>query len=151
MVNNMNKKNIPVNFVVTDQYNTEFDTFIQKMGKISLQDLDFLMTEFSDPKNRIAANSCAKTISLEHRDTVNYGSNPFNKRRIRTLEISNIFYFDHTTPMCAPHKRSAYTCTEQKMAICCKNLRDGKCCDEFMRRTLGAVLYPQHYAKDKQK
>ena len=151
MVNKMKNKRIPVNFVVTDRYDTTLDTFTQKMGEITLHDLDFLMTEFSDSKNKAAANSCAMTLSLEHRDTVNYGPNPFHNRRHRSLEISNLFYFDHTSPMCDHRKRSDYTCTEQKMAICCKNLMNGKCRDEFIRNTLGAILYPQHSAKNKQK
>ena len=149
MVNKMKNKRIPVNFVVTDRYDTTLDTFTQKMGDITLQDLDFLMFEFSDSKNSSNTRSCATTMSLEHRDTVNYGPNPFHNRRSRSLEISNIFYFDYTTPKCERMKRSDYTCTEQKMAICCKNLKNGKCCDEFIRNTLGAILFPQHYGKQK--
>ena len=30
---------------------------------------------------------------------------------------------------------------------CASNLACGKCCDEYMRKTLGAVLYPNHYQR----
>lgn len=38
-----------------------------------------------------------------------------------------------------------------KLAMCAKNLSMGKCQDEFMRQTIGAVLFPQFYANNKQK
>ena len=34
---------------------------------------------------------------------------------------------------------------------CFNNLRCGDCQDEYVRKTIGAVLFPQHYAKEKQK
>lgn len=40
---------------------------------------------------------------------------------------------------------------ETKVEKCHELLCAGKCRDEFIQKTLGAVLFPQHYAKDKQK
>jgi hypothetical protein len=38
-----------------------------------------------------------------------------------------------------------------KIKRCARNLKNGKCLDEFIRNTLGVALFPEHYAKDKQK
>lgn len=38
-----------------------------------------------------------------------------------------------------------------KVANCAKNIASGKCRDEYMRKTVGTILFPQHYATDKQK
>ena len=38
-----------------------------------------------------------------------------------------------------------------KSKRCFYNLQCGKCQDEYVRRTVGAVLFPQIYANEKQK
>lgn len=143
------KRNILVKFIVTDAYDPEFYSFEQEMGKIDRNNLEWLMSEFSDEKNTVTTGSCVRTMSMQLMDTVNFGRNPFHNKRNRSVEVSNIFYFSDAKPKCTsvPHGADE----DMKMGICCKNLADGKCCDEFIRRTLGATLFPQHYAKDKQK
>lgn len=55
-------------------------------------------------------------------------------------------------PYLAPCYKIKHAQNEIEMArMCARSLCRGKCRDEFMRRTLGAVLFPQFYAKDKQK
>lgn len=55
-------------------------------------------------------------------------------------------------PYLAPCYKVKHAQNEIEMAcMCARNLRNGKCRDEFVRRTLGAVLFPQFYAQDKQK
>lgn len=39
----------------------------------------------------------------------------------------------------------------QMTKMCAHNLRTGKCQDEFMRQTIGAIMFPKLYGKDKQK
>ena len=36
-----------------------------------------------------------------------------------------------------------------KAKCCARNLRAGKCQDPFIKETLGAILFPQHYGKRK--
>ena len=145
----MPEKNIPVKFIVTDAYDPEFASFEQEIGKISRNDLEWLMSEFSNEYNTVNPNSCVRTMSIQHLDTANFGMNPFHNKRNQSVEISNIFYFTDAKPKCTNVPCGADE--DMKMNICCKNLTAGKCCDKFMRCTLGATLFPQHYAKDKQR
>lgn len=145
----MPEKNISVNFIVTDAYDPEFTSFAQEMGKISRDDLEWLMSEISNEKNTAKINCCVRTMSIRHLDAVNFGMNPFHNKRNQSVEVSNFFYFTDAKPKCTSAPRGADEDT--KMDICCKNMASGKCCDEFIRRTLGATLFPQHYAKDKLK
>lgn len=145
----MSEKDIPVKFIVTDAYDPEFSSFEQEIGKISHTDLEWLMSELSNEQNTVKPNSCVRTMSIQHIDTANFGVTPFRNKRNQSVEISNIFYFTDTKPKCTKISHGADE--EVKMNTCYKNLAEGKCCDEFIRRTLGATLFPQHYAKDKQK
>lgn len=53
--------------------------------------------------------------------------------------------------ICQPAQgKLAYTQSKHDMLKrCLNNLKCGKCQDEYVRRTVGAVLFPQHYAKQK--
>ena len=52
---------------------------------------------------------------------------------------------------CQPNLNVFNKSTYEKTQSCFNNLQCGKCKDEFVRRTVGAVLFPQHYANEKQK
>lgn len=39
----------------------------------------------------------------------------------------------------------------RKCTNCLRSLSRGKCTDKYVRKYIGAILYPQHYAKYKQK
>ena len=154
-MNNMPEKDIPVKFIVTDAYDPEFSSFEQEVGKINHTDLEWLMSELSNKQNTVKPDSCVRTMSIQHLDTVNFGVNPFRNKRNQLVEISNLFYFTNTKPKCTKISHGAKLShgadEEAKMNTCYKNLAEGKCCDEFIRRTLGAILFPQYYAKDKQR
>lgn len=147
MVNNMttNRKDISVNFVLYEPYET-FPDIVAHLGKISDNDLNKIMSAFNT--SAIAPNACIKSLDLNYQDNVKFGRIPGNSKRDRTLELDSMFYFD-TTPMCG--KPNCKLDNTAKIKRCARNLKNGKCVDEFIRNTLGAVLYPQHYAKDKQK
>ena len=67
----------------------------------------------------------------------------------KNLDISGMAWMDENkTPLC---QKCSDKTDREKMNICERNLRNGKCCDPLIRRTLGAVLYPQFYANEKQK
>lgn len=61
----------------------------------------------------------------------------------------SVNFNQHIGCPCAPHinNYSPYC----KVSDCAHNIATGKCRDEFMQKTVGAILYPQHYAKNKQK
>ena len=42
-------------------------------------------------------------------------------------------------------KQTTNLTDEQCMHTCMQNMRNGRCCDEFMRETVGKTLFPEHY------
>lgn len=63
------------------------------------------------------------------------------------LALNGLAHIEKTKCMPPSYKHTSY----DKARSCFYNLQCGKCKDEFVRRTVGTVLFPQHYAKDKQK
>lgn len=134
---------ISVNFVEYVPYES-IPNHIETLGHISSADAKKLMDIFST--SDIAPNACIKTLCLRYQDQVNFGQIPSGAHRYRSLDIDGLFYYD-TIPQCATRKRKWDD--EKKLKHCARNLRTGKCTDEFIKNTLGAILYPQHYGKQK--
>lgn len=146
MVNKMtnNKKDIPVNFVAHEPY-SEYPDVIAKLGNISFTDLLKIMNTFSTEKAK--PNACIYCLSAEYNDTVRLGRTAWHQRRYNSLNLSQMFWLDNT-PQCG--EPNSHMDEVAKIKRCARNLKNGKCRDEFIRNTLGAVLFPQHYAKNKQ-
>lgn len=94
-------------------------------------------------------------MSIDFHDTMSFGCMPGRGARYRALDLSNQFYFyevsDNKTPApCMPDGKAPKT-ENAMLRACAHKLRCGKCRDEFIRNTLGAALFPQHYANEKQK
>lgn len=104
---------------------------------------------------KLPTDSCISSLSVKYQDEMSFliGGARYNHmaKRHRTVEISNLFWprDTHITP-CAPHRHPTHS-LHKTMRVCAYNLRTGKCKDAFMRNTIGAVLFPKLYAKDKQK
>lgn len=145
MVNKMTKKNISVNFVQYEPYE-HFPNHVAMLGCISLAELDKLMNALNT--NRVAADACIRSLALSYTDHVNFGRMPGLTKRNCTLNIDGMFYYGQDTKCGTPNPHMD---EEAKIKRCARNLKNGKCKDEFIRNTLGATLFPQHYAKDKQK
>lgn len=100
-----------------------------------------LKAEDSLPKN-----SCIQKLSMRYSETID-----FNKIDGRGIHIDPLWYNGATKPLsCAP-KCAGICDIRTRMHICAENLKTGKCRDEFMRRTLGAALFPKLYTTEKQK
>lgn len=139
------KKNIPVNFVQYTQYENHPD-HIACLGYIGSDELKELMNVFNT--NKIAPNACIYSLSLSYSQKTNFGRTAIGNKHNRVLDIDGMFYYNQY-PQCG--KQNCPLNEEDKIKRCARNLRNGKCLDEFIRNTLGAVLFPEHYAKDKQK
>lgn len=145
-------KKIGVFFTHYLPYDTMPHTYIG-LGQITPDQLDTILDEFA--KNASRPHTCIKTMSIEFTDSQSFGRLPGNEKRNRTLALSNMFYFYDVTDSkdyapCMIGKKQPQT-EDAMVRACANNLRCGKCRDEFIRRTLGAALFPQFYAKDKQK
>lgn len=54
----------------------------------------------------------------------------------------------------SPHHSASFyivhrNCRKCERDKCITNISSGKCCDEFIKNTLGVTLFPNHYAKQK--
>lgn len=136
------KKNIPVHFVQYEPYE-HFPNHVASLGCLTYSELDTLMEKLSTPN--MAINACIKTLNLEYTESTGFGRIIGNERR-RSLSIDGMFYFDQY-PQCG--KQNCKLDEKAKIKRCARNLKNGKCCDEYIKNTLGAILFPQHYGKQK--
>ncbi|MBQ3039106.1 MAG: hypothetical protein IJD41_00930 [Alphaproteobacteria bacterium] len=161
------KQPIAVNFVEYEQYE-HFPNHVQTLGYVSVADALKLMDIFANPRqsaflgliqnspklqellqhDNVAPNACIKTLSMQFNDQVHFGNIPGAGNRYRSLDIDGLFYLD-TNPQCATKTNTRKWTDKKKLLCCARNLRTGKCTDEFIKNTLGAILYPQHYGKQK--
>lgn len=137
------EKNIPVHFVMYIPYE-HFPDVIETLGYISGPEQQYLMSAF-DTKT-YAPDACIRTLSLDYSDHTHFGRALGGIGHHRSLELGNMFYFDQK-PKCS--KQNCKLDEAAKIKHCARNLKNGKCCDEFIRNTLGAILFPQHYGKQK--
>lgn len=132
-----------VNFVVYEPWE-QLPTTVINLGGISVEQAQKIMDTFNT--NGVAPNACIKTLSMEYKDSVRFGQMPGFGPRYSTLDLNGLFYCD-THPQCKQISRKMNEVS--KLKHCARNLRAGKCTDEFIKNTLGAALYPQHYGKQK--
>ena len=138
-----NKKNISVCFAKYEPYE-HIPDICHVLGKISDDDLKKIMDTFSDKNAQ--PHSCILHMSLDFHDQAVFGHPPWDHKRHRVLELSNMFHYNTKCNKHGPELDET-----AKIKRCARNLQNGKCVDEFIRNTLGAILYPQHYAMEKQK
>ena len=96
---------------------------------------------------------CINSFMMTHEHTMSFMQpGGYTKKHMtytsQMLYIKELFEPDCTTPCKCDNK-----CNDEfgRLNTCARNLRAGKCRDEFMRVTLGAILFPKLYGKDKQK
>ena len=132
-----------VNFVTHELYES-IPTNIINLGAVSVPQAQEIMDKFNN--TTVAPNACIKTLYLEYSDRARFGNVPSFGPRYSSLNLDGLFYYD-TKPQCAKTNRKMDDTS--KLKYCARSLRAGKCCDEFIKNTLGAALYPQHYGKQK--
>ena len=138
----MQKKpnNIPVRFLVYEIYN-DFPQTI-KLGNITQTQALELIEKFRN--NLPIKTACLKSLTATYTDTVNFESSKTYGKEHGFLNISGMFFPDYK-PQCAKCKNEDLA----KAKCCARNLRAGNCKDEFIKNTLGTILFPQHYGKQK--
>ncbi len=138
----MSDKNIFVNFVHYEPYEPYPDT-IAYLGDITNSECMQLMDTFTTQS--VLPNACIRHMSLEFIDKTYFGRAPWHQDRRRTLNLSSMFY--NNMPKCG--QQNCELDDTAKIKRCIRNLRAGKCQDEFIRNTLGAILFPYYYGKQK--
>ena len=160
---------IAVNFVEYMPYE-EIPNHVITLGMISTGDAIKLMDIFANPRQsaflgtiqnspklqellksgNVAPNACIKTLSMQFTDHVHFGNIPGTGQRYRSLDIDGLFYLD-TNPQCVKNANTRKWNETKKLKWCANNLCTGKCTDEFIKNTLGAILYPEHYDTQKKR
>lgn len=138
----MADKNIFVHFVHYEPYEP-YPDIIAHLGEISDSERTQLMDAFS--QHTPALDACVRQMSLEFIDKTYFGRTPWAQERYRTLNLSSMFY--NQMPKCG--QQNCKLDDSAKIKRCARNLKNGKCQDEFIKNTLGAILFPQHYGKQK--
>lgn len=100
-------------------------------------------------------DACPASLSIRYEDEMSFldGGARKNKTtgRRRTVTICNLFYLAQYRGKCPACGNAGAKSELALTRHCATNLRAGRCRDEFMRRTLGAALFPQFYLNEKQK
>lgn len=145
----MTARNINVIFYIPD-----YDCFDTHIHVTHITDAQLEQLQKSVSTAKLPADSCLTSISTKFIESMSFMNGGARRDRIaehnRTLEISNLFYLKNKN-----HQTPCGKCTNKDerslMRHCAKNLRAGKCQDEFMRSTLGATLFPKLYITENQK
>lgn len=151
MANKMtdSKKNIHVNFVAYELYEP-IPTFATTIGMATPAQAQQIMDALV-ANHDTAGACCIRQICAEYKNYVSLkrpvlpGVNPSLNQNV-SLDLTPIFYYS-TKQLC--YSSNHFFSDEKRMQRCARNLRAGKCTDEFIKNTLGAILYPQHYGKQK--
>ena len=130
---------IPVRFVIPDQYDIFMSTNID-LGFVSPEQAHQIIDKFKTHKP--AKNACIEDLSITLEEWVHFCRH--GNEHYSSLDLSGMFYPDKM-PQCVKCIPSDIA----KANCCARNLRTGKCQDKFIKQTLGAILFPQHYGKQK--
>lgn len=143
------KKNIHVNFVAYELYEP-IPTFATTIGMATPAQAQQIMDALV-ANHDTAGACCIRQICAEYKNYVSLkrpvlpGVNP-SLNQNASLDLTPIFYYS-TKQLC--YSSNHFFSDEKRMQRCARYLRDGKCTDEFMRKTLGAILFPYYYGKQK--
>lgn len=100
----------------------------------------------------LPSDTCINSLSIKYQAEMSFLDGGARRDHItgqrHTLEISDLFYLKKNAPACCT---DSFITDSGFMHNCARNLRAGKCRDEFMCKTIGAVLFPKFYATQKQK
>ena len=87
-------------------------------------------------------NACIKDLSITLKEYVHFCRH--GNEHHSSLDLSGMFYPDDK-PICA----KCIPLDIAKAKCCARNLRTGMCQDNFIKQTLGTILFPQHYGMQK--
>ncbi len=145
------KKNIHVNFVAYEPYE-HIPTFATTIGMATPAQAQQIMDALV-ANHDTAGACCIRQICAEYKNYVSLkrpvlpGVNPSLNQNV-SLDLTPIFYYS-TKQLC--YSSNHFFSDEKRMQRCANNLRSGKCQDDFIRQTIGVLLFPQYYGNTKQK
>ena len=141
---NTKNKDIAVRFVEYHDYG-QSPKEIVKLGTISINQILHLQNMF---ENNNAKNSCLYNMMADYTDHVSCGESTTSRQRERGYDLSWLSHNNNFVPPCDTQTRCGNVVA--RMQLCAEKLCDGKCVDEFARRTLGMTLFREKYAKKSQ-
>lgn len=90
--------------------------------------------------------SCAKVIIARYNTSVQHW-NKYNRKH-NTNELSLSLELGRCMKC---NKKTSGMSQREKDTMCAENIKTGKCCDKMVCNTIGAVLFPNLYAKKTEK
>ncbi len=93
---------------------------------------------------------CAYSMHATLKSSACFDRIPKKRNISSDLQISRTCFTGTRTPCMSQNAKIPKT-HEGLDKMCAHNFRTGKCCDNFMRENIGAVLFPQFYATKKVK
>ena len=128
-------KNIHPKFHVSNS-----NDFVSVRNGITFEQAFLLLSAMRN--NMMTPNSCWGEFRLDmdfHENQDRYGALRFDD-----LRMSSDF---QDMKMCCACPTDKIDTPSDKMMLCRDKLAAGECKDEFMRKTMGAILFPQHYVQ----
>ncbi len=126
---------------------------IADLGYVSPADAMKIATEVADTKTLKPLCTGPVGVQLTYNTTTPY----MRPMQFGTLDIQSLFNMpkayanEDAHPMPCVMTNCSKLSKKKRAKICAAKLAAGRCMDEYMRRTVGAILYPQHYATQKVK
>ena len=117
------------------------------LGSVSLADTQKILDALAT--NPPADNSCIRRICAKYTDEVWAPNTPQIVTRHPSLELSLMTWSNPKRLACMTRPFRTEDDDNKCAARCAKNLAAGKCKDAFIRRAIGAVLFPEFYASGK--
>lgn len=93
------------------------------------------------PEHSLSDSCCIECFSMQYNERF-----VFDGGKTCSLTINPLWSHKSSKPLACEKMQSLFG---SRMDQCACNLRAGKCRDAFMRRTVGAILFPELYAKQK--
>ncbi len=146
---------ISVNFCTYRPYDIIPDKVIN-LGEINTAQLNDLLDALKTEYNQ--KHDCITSMNVRFSDNMSFDALGMGLRS-RNLNLSGMFDSQYAGRMrpstfrapCLADATPLPKTAEEMTRTCANNLQCGKCRDEYMRKTLGATLFPQYYANEKQK
>ncbi len=140
-----------VSFVQYEPYE-QVPNIIATLGTLPVEKILKLHKKLGTQKMK--KNSCVDRITAEYTNTRYLCYDKWHKycdsSSHSSYNLYGMFYMhEEYLPPCAGHKKPKTE--EQMIRMCARNLRHGRCVDEYMKKTLGVALFPDKYAKEHQK
>ncbi len=147
-----NNKNIGVYFSYCLPYDEYPDLY--RLTATDRATAQKIMDDFSAVKS--GCDMCWNHVDIELSDNITVYHRPIDTKRRASLKFENIFYTHQYlqpceqmyTPPCIPTVRHRPRTELNMIKRCAENIRTGKCQNEFIRRTIGARLFPQIYTNE---